>query len=126
MSEYEGEHRLPDNKPFWLSDKAYNVLKWMAQIVLPALATFYLTIGALWELPQPEKVAATIVALDTFLGVILLITTNSYNNSDARFDGTLNITQLPNRKVFEIDLGDNTPEAVQEKDEFVLKVNPTS
>lgn len=125
MSGYEARHDVESTEKFWLSDKWYGILKWITQIVLPAAATFYLTIGALWGLAEPEKVAATIVAVDTFLGVVLMLATNSYNNSDARFDGTLNITQLPTKKVFELDLGDSTPEAIEEKDEFLLKVKPT-
>ena len=94
MSEYEAEHEAPaENTNFWLSEKWYNILKWIAQVVLPAAATFYLTIGALWNLPNPEKVAATIVAFDTFLGVVLMLATNSYNKSDAKYDGAIEIQE---------------------------------
>lgn len=123
MTDYVGEHRdeIEDSKPFWLSDRAYSVLKWVTQIVLPALATLYLTIGALWNLPEPEKVAATIVAVDTFLGVILMIASNQYKNSPARFDGTMQVTQVPQKSVL-IDLGEQPDRVIEKKDEVVLKV----
>ena len=54
-----------------LSDKVYNVLKWIAQIALPALGTLYFGLSSIWGLPYGEEIGGTIVALDTFLGVLL-------------------------------------------------------
>lgn len=66
-----------------LNDKVYDVLKWIQRLLLPALATLYLALGSIWKdilyLPYPEQVAATITAIDTFLGVILGISTANYN-----------------------------------------------
>lgn len=121
MSEYDAKHDVESNQTFWLSEKWYNILKWIAQIVLPAAATFYLTIGALWDLPNPEKVAATIVAFDTFLGVVLMLATNSYNKSDARFDGRLNVFETPEKKTFVLDVGD--VDELTNKSEFLMKVH---
>lgn len=65
-----------------MSDKTYDVLKWIQRLLLPALATLYLALGAIWKdiiyLPYPEQVAATITAIDTFLGVILGISSANY------------------------------------------------
>lgn len=123
MTDYEGEHREPEDeiKPFWMSDKVYGFLKWVTQIVLPALATFYLTIGALWGLLEPEKVAATIVAVDTFLGVILMVASKSYQNSPARFDGSMRVFQVPQKQVL-IDFGTKPDEVIEGKDEVLLQV----
>lgn len=62
-----------------MSNKVYDVLKFIAQIVLPALATFYVTIAGLWHLPYPEEIAGTIMAIDTLLGAILMISSANYN-----------------------------------------------
>ena len=62
-----------------MSNKVYDVLKFVAQIVLPALATFYLTLAGIWGLPFGEQVSGTIMALDTFLGAVLMISSNKYN-----------------------------------------------
>ena len=66
-----------------LSDKVYDILKWVQRLLLPAIATLYLALGSIWKdiiyLPYPEQVAATITAIDTFLGVILGISTANYN-----------------------------------------------
>lgn len=66
-----------------IPNSVYDILKWVQRLLLPALATLYLALGAIWKdiiyLPYPEQVAATITAIDTFLGVILGISTANYN-----------------------------------------------
>lgn len=61
-----------------MSNKVYDVLKFIAQIVLPALATLYVTIASLWGLPYPDEISGTVMAIDTFLGAILMISSNKY------------------------------------------------
>ena len=62
-----------------LSDKLYNILKYIAQIILPGLATLYLAIAGIWNLPFGEQISGTIMAIDTFLGVLLGISSAKYN-----------------------------------------------
>lgn len=62
-----------------MSNKVYNVLKWVAMIALPALATLYLGLSQIWGLPYGEEVSATITLIDTFLGTVLMISTSRYN-----------------------------------------------
>lgn len=62
-----------------LSNKTYDVLKWVALIVLPALATLYAVLSSIWGLPFGEQIPATITAVDTFLGALLGISTAKYN-----------------------------------------------
>lgn len=61
-----------------MCDKTYNVLKWMAQLLQPAMGTLYFALASIWHLPYGEQVVGTITAVDTFLGVILGITTAQY------------------------------------------------
>lgn len=61
------------------SNAVYDKLKWIAQILLPALATLYIALSKFWSLPHPEEIAGTIMALDVFLGAVLQISTNYYN-----------------------------------------------
>ncbi len=61
-----------------MSDKVYNVLKWIAQIVLPALGTLYFALAGIWGFPFGEEIVGTITAIDVFLGVILGVSTSSY------------------------------------------------
>lgn len=62
-----------------MSNKLYDVLKWVAQILLPAIATLYFALAGIWGLPFAEEVVGTITAIDTFLGVILGISSANYN-----------------------------------------------
>lgn len=62
-----------------MNNKVYDVLKWVAMIVLPALATLYLGLSNVWGLPYGEEVSTTITLVNTFLGAVLMISTNQYN-----------------------------------------------
>ena len=62
-----------------MSNKVYDLLKYVCMIVLPALGTLYLTLSGIWGLPYGEAVAGTITAIDTFLGAILMISSKNYN-----------------------------------------------
>lgn len=64
-----------------ISNKTYNILKWVAQLLLPALATFVMSLGNIWGIPYSEQISLTLVALDTALGVMLGISTKSYNSN---------------------------------------------
>ena len=62
-----------------MSNKVYDVLKWIAMYLLPALGTLYFALASIWGLPYGEQIVGTITAIDTFLGVILGISTTKYN-----------------------------------------------
>lgn len=61
-----------------LSNRTYDVLKHFAQVVLPALGTLYFALSQIWGLPYGEEIVGTITAIDTFLGVLLKISSNNY------------------------------------------------
>ena len=61
-----------------MSNKVYNILKWIAMVVLPALGTLYFALAGIWGFPSAEKVVGTISAVDTFLGVMLGISSAQY------------------------------------------------
>ena len=62
-----------------LKDSTYDKLKYVAQVALPALITFYIAVGNLWHLPKIEEVAGTLAALNVALGSLLLLSTSEYN-----------------------------------------------
>lgn len=62
-----------------LNNKLYDILKYIALIVLPALATLYFALSSIWGLPYGEQIVGTITAIDCFLGAILGISTSVYN-----------------------------------------------
>ena len=61
-----------------ISNKTYDILKWIAQILLPALGTLYFALATIWGLPAADKVVGTVTALDTFLGILLGLSTAQY------------------------------------------------
>lgn len=64
-----------------LSNKAYDTLKWIAQYFLPALGALYFALAGIWGLPYGEQVVGTLAAIDTFLGVVLGISTAAYKKN---------------------------------------------
>lgn len=62
-----------------MTNKVYDALKWVAQILLPAIGTLYFALASVWGLPMAEQVVGTITAIDAFLGVILGISSAQYN-----------------------------------------------
>ena len=64
-----------------MSNKTYDTLKWIAMYLLPALGTLYFALAGIWNFPCGEQVVGTITAVDTFLGVILGISTSQYNKT---------------------------------------------
>lgn len=74
------------------NSKAYDRLKFMAMIGLPAIATFYLGLGQLWGWDHTEKAVATIVLINTLLGALLQISNKQYQNDPANYDGFINAT----------------------------------
>lgn len=65
-----------------MSNKVYDVLKWIAQILLPALGTLYFALSKVLGLPFATEVAGTITAVDAFLGAVLGISTSQYNRRE--------------------------------------------
>ena len=61
-----------------MDSKTYNTLKFIAQIILPAAAALYGTLAGIWGLPYGEAIVATIAAVDTFMGAVLLIDSKNY------------------------------------------------
>lgn len=62
-----------------MSNKVYDVLKYVAMIVLPAVATLYSALAAAWGWSNAEQIVATITAIDTFLGALLQISSKQYS-----------------------------------------------
>ena len=65
-----------------MSNKVYDVLKWIAMYLLPAVGTLYFALAGIWGLPYGEEIVGTITAVDTFLGVVLGISNVQYKKSN--------------------------------------------
>jgi len=100
-----------------MNPKLYDRLKFVAQIFLPALGTLYFTLAGIWGLPAAEAVVGTIVAIDTFLGVLLHISTSRYSPQS----GTIKVSNVEGRKVYSLEL-EGDPEQLDDQKEVVFKV----
>ena len=66
-----------------MSNKVYDILKYIALILLPALGTLYFALAKIWGFPYAAEIVGTISAVDAFLGALLKISTDNYNKENA-------------------------------------------
>lgn len=94
-----------------MANKLYDVLKFVALILLPAVATLYFTVAQIWGLPHTTEVVGTITAVDTFLGLVIQATSKAYYKNDSNFDGTLYVQKTDESPVLALEV---TPEHIQD------------
>lgn len=66
-----------------MSNKIYDILKYIALIVLPAIGTLYFAVAGIWGLPYGEQIVGTITAIDTCLGALLGLSAYKYNKNES-------------------------------------------
>lgn len=81
---FEPEFVQDEIIPLLMSDKTYNIMKWIVQYILPGLGVLYAIIAGATGLPYAEVVLAVVMAIDWFLGIILGISTKQYNKYIAK------------------------------------------
>lgn len=107
-----------------LNNKVYDQLKFLAQIFLPALGSLYFGLAGLWGLPAAEQVVGTVVVIDTFLGVLLSLNTQKYNQSDEKYDGAIHLGEIDgDQRSFRLELPISASD-IEDAKEIVLKVKP--
>lgn len=65
-----------------MSNDLYDILKKVALIILPALATLWLTIGKIWSIPYTTEIGATVTAVAVFIGACLEVSSKNYWSED--------------------------------------------
>lgn len=65
-----------------ISNKMYDVLKWVTMICIPAVTTAYVGLSAVWGWPYATEVAKTSAVICTLLGALLGISTAQYNKKE--------------------------------------------
>lgn len=114
---------MSNKQDHMLGNRTYDVLKFIAQILLPALGTLYAAVSGYWGWSNAEEVVGTIMAVDLFLGTLLGFSTISYNRSDSKYDGAFEIVDMGDKKQMTLNFEQN-PEALEQKDSVLLKVDP--
>lgn len=108
-----------------MSDAAYDRLKYLGQIILPALATLYFALSEIWGFPYGPETVGTITAFDAFLGVLLGISSSSYYSGGRRFDGVIEVYEDENTKQFTINVEDD-PYVLDQKDSVTFSIQRES
>ena len=103
-----------------ITNKSYDVIKWIVVIVIPAVITLYSTLGGIWDFPLAQEITASLAAIDVFLGVIMKISSVSYNKE---YDGVLHVDtvndEATDKYLFEVDDLDQ----LANKDKITLKID---
>lgn len=101
-----------------LTNKTYDVLKWVAQIALPAAGTLYFGLAKIWNFPYGKEIVGTISAIDIFLGALLGISSANY-----RGDGEFQIDASdPEKNIYRLSVNQSFSD-LSEKKNIMLKVN---
>ncbi|HMS83606.1 MAG TPA: phage holin [Nitrospira sp.] len=113
---------MATSKDYLLSNKFYDRLKTFSLVILPALGTLYYGLAQIWGLPDAEQVVGSIVVITAFLGVIIKIGDRSYNASEDKFDGTLNIVpKASGKELYDMQLS-KPAEDLKAQDAVTFKV----
>jgi hypothetical protein len=116
------QHRLGRLPKMLFTNSVYNKLKFVVQVLLPALATLYFTLSEIWNFPNTAGVMATLTGIAGFLGVLLRMSTKTFNESDhplGKFDGTIVVTPGEEGATYKWSAD---PTALTEKDQVLLKI----
>ena len=65
-----------------MSNRTYDILVWIAQVVIPAIAALYAALAGIWGFPYGEQIVGTLVAIDAFLGTVLKISNEQYKKEN--------------------------------------------
>ena len=84
-----------------MTNKTYDTLKFIAQIVLPGLGTLYFALAGIWGLPYAEQIVGTISAIDAFLGLLLGLSSSKYYKQGRDTVGTVTIDPIEETADFE-------------------------
>lgn len=103
-----------------ITNKVYDVIKWIVVIVIPAIITLYSSLSSIWGFPYAQQIVATMAAIEVFLGVIMKVSTYNYNKE---CDGILHIDTVSDdetdKYLFEVDDLEN----LNNRDHITLKIN---
>lgn len=106
------------------NNKVYDTLKYVTQVFLPAAGALYFGLAGYWNLPNADSVVGSVVVVDTFLGLLLAGNQAAYNNSDEKYDGSIDAENVAEGvKRYSLSLkGD--PAEIENMKQVVFKVNP--
>jgi hypothetical protein len=115
----EDEETPPKSR--YPSDKMYKLIKFLILIGIPSIGTLYFIAAEIWGFGSGQQILGALMTLEAILGILLGIVGRMYNNSEARFSGSLNVTETSTKILYSLELN-HAPEELKEKDEAIFKV----
>lgn len=104
-----------------LTNKAYDVLKWVAQYFIPAAGTLYFAIAQIWNLPYGEQVVGTLTAIDAFLGALMGLSSRNYKG-----EGTIHVnTSDPSKDIMTFEFDDDTLVDLPKREKITMRIQTT-
>lgn len=108
-----------------LSNGTYNKLKHVAQIGLPLLAALYYSLSLVWHFPDVSQVMMTVATVNTVLGLLLGYSTATYNASEAKYAGAIEVIETDAKKIFSLNLN-QVPEEIEKMAEATFRIVSTT
>lgn len=114
---------MPNEGTSIFNNRIYTILKYITQIVLPAIGALYFGLGSLWNFPEIDKVVGSISIICVFIGTLLGISSAQYNKN--KFDGHIEVSETDGGgKSFLLVLKDG-PEVLDTKQTALFKIQNT-
>lgn len=119
-------YELP--RDYILPDKVFKLLDPVTKVIIPGFGALYYTLAGAWNLPNADPVVATCAAVATFLGLFLVFAQRSYDNSQAKYDGGVYLTEgetMDGRRMKDVQFGISQAldaGALEKKKSITLKV----
>lgn len=114
---------MANNAKPLLSNWSYDVLLKAATVTLPGMGALYFTLSQIWHLPYGNEFVGTVAAINVFVGLLVRISSATYNKSGAKYDGTLEVVEENNKKTLTLSFDDaQDPVYLDQKKEVVFKV----
>lgn len=110
-------------KDYFMSNTAYDYLRFCTRLLFPGMAIAYFVVADTVGLPDTPTVLRTLLLIEFLLGAVLHYSTYSYNKSEGKFAGYINITHnaIDRRKIFTLDLN-RDPTELEHSTELLFKV----
>lgn len=105
-----------------LNTRVYDILKFVALVLLPGFSTAYFSLSDLWNLPYAERVVGTAVTIDTLLGLILKASTSKYNKNGGGTDGDVIISEDEGQQLLHLAMTNNGLASIPAKSTVTLNV----
>lgn len=121
MTEETRVERNQENYSRVISDGTYDKLRRSAEVLLPAIGALYFALSQVWGLPYGEQVVGTTAAINTFIGLLVITLRKKYNESDAKYDGEMVVSETDETKTFGLVLN-GSPEDLEDKKDITFKV----